>query len=67
MPRRGIRPLPRGNLKGTPEKGTPDTKVLDYRLGFQSSGDHVRSTPSRSGTATPCSGAQRGRELLPSW
>jgi hypothetical protein len=28
MPRRGIRPLPRGDLKGTPEKGTPDTKVL---------------------------------------
>ncbi|GIW78765.1 MAG: hypothetical protein KatS3mg105_0572 [Gemmatales bacterium] len=30
FPRRGIRPLPRGNLKGTPEKGTPDTKML-YR------------------------------------
>jgi hypothetical protein len=28
MPRRGIRPLPRGILKGTPEKGTPDTKTL---------------------------------------
>jgi hypothetical protein len=30
MPRRGIRPLPRGEtVKGsTPEKGTPDTKVL---------------------------------------
>jgi hypothetical protein len=28
MPRRGIRPLPRGELKGTPEKGSPDTKVL---------------------------------------
>jgi hypothetical protein len=28
MPRHGIRPLPRGVLKGTPEKGTPDTKVL---------------------------------------
>jgi hypothetical protein len=28
MPRRGIRPLPRGDMKGTPEKGTPDTKVL---------------------------------------
>jgi hypothetical protein len=28
MPRRGIRPLPRGNMKGTPAKGTPDTKVL---------------------------------------
>src|SRR5207249_3262340 len=28
MPKRGIRPLPRGVLKGTPEKGTPDTKVL---------------------------------------
>jgi hypothetical protein len=30
MPKRGIRPLPRGELvKGsTPEKGTPDTKVL---------------------------------------
>src|SRR6185436_14135918 len=28
MPRRGIRPLPRGDLKGTPEQGTPDTKVL---------------------------------------
>lgn len=30
MPKRGIRPLPRGELKGTPEKGTPDTKIL-YR------------------------------------
>jgi hypothetical protein len=28
MPRRGIRPLPRGDMKGTEEKGTPDTKVL---------------------------------------
>jgi hypothetical protein len=28
MPKRGIRPLPRGSLKGTPEKGTPDTKTL---------------------------------------
>ena len=28
MPRRGIRPLPRGDLKGTPEEGTPDTKLL---------------------------------------
>jgi hypothetical protein len=28
MPRRGIRPLPRGELKGSPEKGTPDTKRL---------------------------------------
>ena len=28
MPKRGIRPLPRGNLKGTPEDGTPDTKIL---------------------------------------
>jgi hypothetical protein len=28
MPRRGIRPLPRGQLQGTPEEGTPDTKVL---------------------------------------
>jgi hypothetical protein len=28
MPRRGIRPLPRGNLMGTEEKGTPDTKTL---------------------------------------
>src|SRR5439155_16159690 len=28
MPRRGIRPLPRGDMAGTPEKGTPDTKVL---------------------------------------
>jgi hypothetical protein len=28
MPRRGIRPLPRGDLQGTPEKGTPDTKLL---------------------------------------
>jgi hypothetical protein len=30
MPRRGVRPLMRGDLKGTAEKGTPDTKVL-YR------------------------------------
>jgi hypothetical protein len=28
MPRRGIRPLPRGDLKGTPDGGTPDTKLL---------------------------------------
>jgi hypothetical protein len=28
MPRRGIRPMPRTDLKGTPEKGTPDTKLL---------------------------------------
>jgi hypothetical protein len=28
MPRRGVRPLPRGDLKGTPEAGTPDTKLL---------------------------------------
>jgi hypothetical protein len=28
MPRRGIRPLPRGELKGTREEGSPDTKVL---------------------------------------
>jgi hypothetical protein len=28
MPRRGIRPLPRGDLKGTAETGSPDTKML---------------------------------------
>ena len=28
MPKRGIRPLPRGELPGTAEKGTPDTKML---------------------------------------
>src|SRR6516162_4371334 len=28
MPRRGIRPLPRGELPGTPDKGAPDTKRL---------------------------------------
>lgn len=28
MPRRGIRPLPRGELPGTAEEGTPDTKML---------------------------------------
>jgi len=29
LPRRGIRPLPRGDIKsGTAEKGTPDTKLL---------------------------------------
>jgi hypothetical protein len=28
MPKRGIRPLPRGGLPGTPEKGSPDTKLL---------------------------------------
>ncbi len=28
LPRAGIRPLPRGDLKGTPESGTPDTKML---------------------------------------
>jgi hypothetical protein len=30
LPKRGIRPLPRGNLMGTEEQGTPDTKIL-YR------------------------------------
>jgi hypothetical protein len=28
LPKRGVRPLPRGDMKGTEEKGTPDTKVL---------------------------------------
>ncbi len=28
MPKRGIRPLPRGNMKGNEKDGTPDTKVL---------------------------------------
>jgi hypothetical protein len=28
FPRSGIRPLPRGELPGTPEKGAPDTKLL---------------------------------------
>jgi hypothetical protein len=28
MPKRGIRPLPRGSLIGTEDKGTPDTKIL---------------------------------------
>jgi hypothetical protein len=28
MPRRGIRPLPRGELPGTTEAGSPDTKLL---------------------------------------
>jgi hypothetical protein len=28
MPKRGVRPLPRGVLKGTPEGGSPDTKML---------------------------------------
>jgi hypothetical protein len=28
LPRRGIRPLPFGDLQGTPEGGTPDTKAL---------------------------------------
>jgi hypothetical protein len=28
LPKRGIRPLPFGDLKGTEEKGTPDTKML---------------------------------------
>jgi hypothetical protein len=28
MPRRGIRPLPRGELPGTTEEGSPDTKLL---------------------------------------
>ena len=28
MPRRGIRPLPRAGLPGTPETGSPDTKLL---------------------------------------
>jgi hypothetical protein len=31
MPKRGIRPLPRGDLKGTEDGGTPDTKLL-YRF-----------------------------------
>ncbi len=35
LPRRGIRPLPFGDLKGTPEEGTPDTKLLyDYLKHF---------------------------------
>lgn len=35
LPRRGIRPLPRGSLKGTPDEGTPDTKLLyDYLKRF---------------------------------
>jgi len=32
--RRGIRPLPFGNLQGTPEAGTPDTKQLYAYLRF---------------------------------
>jgi hypothetical protein len=28
LPQRGIRPLPFGDLTGTPEQGTPDTKIL---------------------------------------
>jgi hypothetical protein len=28
LPRRGVRPLIRGDMKGTKEKGTPDTKML---------------------------------------
>jgi hypothetical protein len=28
MPKRGIRPLPRGDLSGSVDKGTPDTKLL---------------------------------------
>ncbi len=28
LPKRGIRPLPRGNLAGTENTGTPDTKIL---------------------------------------
>jgi hypothetical protein len=28
MPKRGVRPLPRADLNGTPENGTPDTKLL---------------------------------------
>jgi hypothetical protein len=35
MPRRGIRPLPRGVLAGTPEAGSPDTKLLyEYLKNF---------------------------------
>ena len=35
LPRRGVRPLPRGSLKGTLETGTPDTKLLyDYLKHF---------------------------------
>ena len=35
MPKRGIRPLPRGDMNGTYEAGTPDTKVLyDYLKHF---------------------------------
>ena len=35
MPHRGIRPLPRGSLKGTAQTGTPDTKLLyDYLKHF---------------------------------
>jgi hypothetical protein len=28
LPKRGIRPLPRGNLQGSPERGSPDTHLL---------------------------------------
>ncbi len=28
LPMRGVRPLPRGDLRGTPETGSPDTKML---------------------------------------
>ncbi|MDR3637299.1 MAG: hypothetical protein P4L84_26080 [Isosphaeraceae bacterium] len=35
MPKRGIRPLPRGELPGTAEQGAPDTKLLyDYLKHF---------------------------------
>lgn len=35
MPKRGIRPLPRGGLPGTAEEGAPDTKLLyDYLKHF---------------------------------
>jgi len=35
MPKRGVRPLPRGDLNGTLEAGTPDTKLLyDYLKHF---------------------------------
>jgi hypothetical protein len=34
MPKRGIRPLARGSLKGTEEKGAPDSKLLYAYLKF---------------------------------
>jgi hypothetical protein len=52
MPVRGIRPLPRGNLEGTPDEGSPDTKLLyEYLKHF---GGMCASHTSATSMGTDC-------------